>query len=113
MSKTKRRLTSAFISSLSKPEKRIEYFDTLVSGLFLRLYKSGSKTYFYRYRRHGKLKQLKIGTADTISLAGARKECKIKKGEISKGADPQAERQAKRNKPKPKIFDDLAQLYKG
>ena len=59
------------------PVKNRDYrlSDETGSGLCLRVYKSGSKTYFYRFTGYGQQKEKKVGDADTISLKQARRRC--------------------------------------
>lgn len=107
----KKSLSYQFISSLKSPDSRTDYYDTK-SGLLLRHYKSGSKTFFYRYRMGGKERMLKIGSYPDVSLGQARNILATDiKPQISKGIDPWAERKARKNKPEAKTFDDLAKVF--
>jgi len=58
-------------------------------GLRLRANKDGSKTWTYRYRSAGKLKQLKLGSFPAMSLAEARGALLDQKKLREKNLDPQ------------------------
>ncbi|EFI33419.1 hypothetical protein Dthio_PD0752 [Desulfonatronospira thiodismutans ASO3-1] len=68
-------LTPKFVTNPPKPtdKPKTDYFDTQVSGFILEVRSSGKATYYLRYRDvAGQLKQVKLGTPETLSLDGAR-----------------------------------------
>lgn len=112
MADRKVKMTDSFIRSLTSPEKRIEYYDKVVTGLVLRVTPNGHKSFALRYWYDGQAKQYTIGAYRDWSLADARKEAKELKQDISKGIDPFAEKQKRKNTVTPKSFNELAIEFK-
>lgn len=108
----KKKLTDTFIRNYLAPNKRTEIYDKIVSGLAIRITKTGSKSFVYRYRHKDKVKRFTIGTYPKLGLAQARKEVKRLAYEVSQGIDPLAEKRKKRNKPSPINFSKLAKEFK-
>jgi len=106
------KLTDPFIRNFPKPEKRLEYYDTYVSGLIVRITPTGHKSFSYRYRFNNKVKRFTIGSYPKISLADARAEVGNLERKIKDGIDPLAEQKARRNKPEPKNFEYLVEQFK-
>lgn len=80
--------------SVSRAKGRGHYSDG--GGLFLQVSASGSKSWVFRFREQGRLREMGLGPTHTISLAEARQkalECRKLRLE---GQDPIAERNAKR-----------------
>ena len=107
-----KKLTDAYIRNYEIPDKRTEIYDEIVSGLAIRITKTGSKSFVYRYRHKDKVKRYTIGTFPKLSLAQARKEVKRLAYEVSQGIDPLAERRKEKNKPSPINFSKLAHEFK-
>lgn len=63
------KLTQAIIAQLKPQDKRKDYSDDAMKGLFVRVEKSGNKTWYLRYAHSH---TIKIGEADRISPAQAR-----------------------------------------
>lgn len=77
---------------------RLEACDQDFPGLYLELRATapGQGTFYYRYKDDSKKTcHKRIGTAADISLADARKQAKILKGEIASGVDPKGDEKAK------------------
>ena len=106
----KQKLSYPFLSNLAAPEKRTEYYDTVVDGLLVRVTPNGYKTFALAYGTEGK--RYTIGPFPAIGLAEARDVAKSLKVEIALGKDPQAEKVAKRKMPKPKSVKDLSEAFK-
>jgi integrase len=107
-------LTDAFLRTLGPSEKLTEYWDKRVRGLCLRISPAGARTWTFRYRPKGSssFKRLGLGSYPEIGLALARERAEQKRVEVSGGADPQGERQAKREaEAKALTFGDLADGY--
>lgn len=69
----KQKLTIKFIETRKPdPFKRVDYRDTVVPGLVLRVNKSGTKTFSFHKRINGKMKRLTIGQFGPFSLTDAR-----------------------------------------
>jgi len=67
------KLTTKFIEARKPdPAKRVDYRDTVVPGLVLRVNKSGTKTFSFHKRINGKMKRLTIGQFGPFSLIDAR-----------------------------------------
>lgn len=67
-------LNARFVATVKPSPKRVEYCDTNVSGLALRVTPGGAKTYVVRYRnKHARQRRLTLGGTDVLSLAKASK----------------------------------------
>jgi integrase len=65
-------------------------------GLYLLVGKSGSKSWIYRYRQGGRLRDMGLGPLHTVSLAEAREEALACRKLRREGRDPIEARKAKR-----------------
>ena len=98
----KLRLSEKFLTtSLTCPDgkRRIEFCDTAVPGLYVEVRNTSPDqgTYYVRYRDASeKTCHVKIGRTIDIDLASAREKAKTLRAEIALGADPSAEKKAKR-----------------
>jgi integrase len=105
------KLTSAKLQHLKPPKSGVlELWDTLTRGLCLRVFPSGQASWSlcYRPRAGGGRRRLGLGSFPTVGLADARSRAERHRGQISDGADPQAERRAHRSAP---TLAELADLY--
>lgn len=99
------KLTPTFIAAhlaCEPDQKKTEYCDTEVSGLYVLVTAAspGRGSYLLRYKDQSKKTcHAKIGKTTDISLADARKEAKRLKLEISQGASPAAMVKAQREVP--------------
>jgi integrase len=88
----KQLLTQQFVQSSSfcaNGAAKVDYFDTKVTGLVLKVLKSGRKTYYLRYEDdRGKKQEKKLGGADVLSLAEARRLATEKLAALAVGQDP-------------------------
>ncbi len=64
--------TDTYIKSLKPTARVYEVFDQNVSGLTIRIWPSGEKTFSYVYRIHRKKKRQSLGAYPAISLANSR-----------------------------------------
>ena len=95
-------LTSRFLRTATCPKDRakVDFFDTGQKGFMLEVRSSGGKTYYQRYvDPHGRQRQFKIGSADTLSLDQARRLGRTAAASVLLGSDPQAHRQELRSIP--------------
>lgn len=106
----KKKLTHPFLSNYEPTGKRVEYYDTLVEGLFVRITKTGRKSFGLAYGSKGK--RYTIGPFPTIGLAEARDTAKKLKIKVALGEDPQAQKIAERRKPQRMKVSELAESYK-
>ena len=101
------------LESLGPEDKAIEYFDVITSGLGMRVSVKGTKSFFYRYRFHGRNKRYNIGSFPGISLKLARQRALELKVSVSNGVDPQLVKE-KKKAPPPRVvlFADIVEAYK-
>lgn len=102
-------LSPAFVKSAACPDgsKKIEYFDCAQRGFMLEVRRSGGKTYYQRYSdERGRERQFKVGPADVLTLANARRKGKAVVAEVLMGTDPQDRRAELR------IIPTLAELVR-
>lgn len=89
------KLTDRFVAGV-KTDTQIDYFDTIETGLALRV-GSTRKTFSLLYTRPGTRMRTRINIgeySDLFGLGKARKEARALKSSIEDGKDPQAERVA-------------------
>lgn len=73
--------------------RKIDFFDSEQRGFMLEVRCSGGKTYYQRYTDdRGRERQFKIGPADVLSLAAARRKARTTAAEALIGTDPQERR---------------------
>jgi integrase len=69
------------------PDGKI-FFDDKISGLGVRYYRSGRKTWLYQFRLAGRSFKYEIGSTEKVLASKARSEAKIAAGHVSKGENP-------------------------
>jgi len=87
-----------------------------VDGLILRIVESGSKVWLYRYKTHGKIREMGLGPIRDVSLAEAREAAREARRLRRVGVDPidaKRKRQpaAKLDKAKAISFSECAAAY--
>ncbi len=105
------KLTPAKINSLSKPGL---YADGL--GLYLQIANGGSKSWIFRYMRHGKAKKMGLGSVHIVPLKDARQKVIDLQRELLEGVDPRdrrnrAREQARIAEAKQMTFEQCADAY--
>ena len=92
-SQTSKNFTAAFVSGVkNEPGKEVTYQDLGQPGLCLRITKSGSKSWTFRYRNlAGQQRRITLGKVDDIGLKEARSLVAGHRAEIAKGIDPSLE----------------------
>jgi hypothetical protein len=98
----KLRLTQPFVQQARCPAgtRKVDFFDTLISGFMLEVRSSGGKTFYVRYRdTRGREHQFKIGSAHVLSAIQARHKAKGILAQSLLGADPHTERRELRSIP--------------
>jgi integrase len=89
------RLSAAFIDKVAPPQAgRVEYHDTEVPGLVLRVTAAGVKSYSLTYRFRGVLRRLTLGQHPGLTLKEARERGREARGSIQRGEDPVEEKKA-------------------
>jgi integrase len=101
-------LTAKFVDGVKPTATRIEYYDTDVIGLALRVTPSGAKSWTVRYWHGRRQRRLTIGDTDAFTLAQARDEARDVLYAAGKGQDPATGKQAGR---KAESIGDLAELF--
>ena len=95
-------LTQSLVDSYKLPEnspKQVELVDDGRSGLYLLVTKSGSKSFFIRYRgpESNVTAHKKLGLASDISLSQAKDLVKKIRADISQGNDPKIDEKNRRH----------------
>src|ERR1700674_2758829 len=96
------------IRALRAREVRTEYRDAGLEGFGLRVYPSGAKAFFVRYRTERGERRYILGDYSKVPLADARTRAKDLLGRAARGEDPQGERRERRAAP---TFGELAGSY--
>jgi integrase len=73
-----------------------EVRDVELKGFLVRVEAGGAKTFFLDYRLAGRRNRLKLGTYPNLSAEGARALAKSAAGDVAKGIDLQARKQAEK-----------------
>ena len=87
----KHKLDNAFVLGASCPDdrKRVDYWDTIITGFVLEARSTGGKTYYLRYQdQHDRQRQHKIGAVGDITFDRAKKEAQRLRSEVVLGGDP-------------------------
>jgi integrase len=95
--------------SPDEPDGKI-YFDDKMSGLGVRCYRSGRKTWLYQFRLAGRSYKYEIGSTEKVLASKARTEAKIAAGHVSKGENPIDLRRQAETKHKDQ-FGELVEEY--
>lgn len=88
------KLSISTIKSLPKFDKPTEIYDSEIKGFFLRIQRSGVKTFYFFYRNQTNKKQrYRIGTlGQGITVAQARDKALIIAGKVAEGIDVQSDK---------------------
>lgn len=98
----KANLDAAFVRNAKCPEgkKRIEYFDTTITGFTIEVRMTGGKTYYLRYRdQYQRLRQHKIGDAKSVTFEKARSAAERLRSQVVLGENPAEAKKIKRSIP--------------
>lgn len=103
-------LTEARIDAAECPDDKtwIALRDAAQRGLIVRIYRTGAKSYWYRYRMPGagrgaNAKWVRLGDVRSLSLKDARTAAKAKAGEVAKGGDPAASRRDEKRRERARL----------
>lgn len=103
------KFTDKNVRSIKPPDVgRVEYRDTVIPGLWLRMTDHGRKTWGVTYRLNGRQRRLTMGTYPGLSLADAREKARKALREVGIGNDPAEEKQQLR---KGATFGLVAEQY--
>lgn len=76
-------------STAADPTKRLEIWDTEITGFYVRVYPTGKKTYFLQFRnKNRESRKIKIGVHGSITTELAREQAIKLSLEIGAGKDP-------------------------
>ncbi len=100
------KLTDRTIKALKPAAQRLDIYDDKIAGLALRVTPTGIKSWSLRYRAGGLMPRLTLGQYPTVTLEKARKKAQEALRAVDGGANPAAEKRAKRQ------VDTVADLAK-
>ncbi|OXI91053.1 integrase [Burkholderia sp. AU31652] len=81
-------------------------------GLWLQVSQSGTKSWIFRYARHGKTRNLGLGPFPDVSLKAARDKATELRAALARGEDPMAERAAAKAQAASRMtFDQCSAAY--
>jgi hypothetical protein len=84
---------------------KVDIHDSGCKGLLLEVRATGGKTYYFRYRDdRSKVRQMRIGAEDTLTLKQARTLCDRHRSKLAMGEDPWATKAELRRVPKLETF---------
>lgn len=93
------KLSRDFIKNIKTQSKIVDYADSEVKGLVLRVKTSGNMVWRLNYRNEYKIqKRFTIGQYESLTLTQARLEARRLNGLIAQGVDIQEEKKGSRNK---------------
>lgn len=102
-------LSSQFVATAACPsdKRKIDYYDTLVTGFILEVRATGSATYYLRYRdAHDRQCQFKIGDTNSVPFERARQAALQARTRVVLGESPQEQKKLKKSVP---TFKELAE----
>lgn len=105
MARSINRLTAAKVRSLSNPGT---YGDG--NGLYLQV-RNNSKSWIFRFMRHGRPRAMGLGSVAEVSLAKAREKALAARSLLRDGIDPIQHRIAERRRAETPNFQDAAATY--
>src|SRR5690242_6367532 len=93
-----RSLTPQFIKAMEPPAigNRVEW-DTQERGLGIRITAAGHRAFVMRYVAQGRERRLTLGEHPALTLTAAREMARERKGQVIKGADPLAQKRARKD----------------
>jgi integrase len=90
-------LTPRFVAKLQPtPQRIVDVWDAYMTGLGVRVFPSGAKTWSLRYRVGHQLRRMTLGSVDVLSLADAREAARDALKKVAAGHDPALEKQERR-----------------
>lgn len=107
------KLTTQFVLNPPLPTARkIDYYDSSITGFILEVRSSGLATFYLRYRDlYGHQRQVKIGDAKSISLDQAKQKAKVLRSEVVLNGQPDLS--SKEKKQIPRLVDFVNDHYLG
>jgi integrase len=77
------RLNARAVTALSRPGRHADG-----GGLYLSISTNGGRRWVYLFRRNGKMREMGLGSASTVTLARARELASAARDTVSRGLDP-------------------------
>ncbi len=92
----RQKLTKTLVDSLACPPGRrdVLVFDSELTGFAVRVTETGAKRFLLQFTRGGRTKRLPLGKHGEVTVYEARQAALVALGELAKGGDPVAERDA-------------------
>ena len=104
-------LSSQFVATAACPsgKRKVDYYDTLVTGFILEVRATGSATFYLRYRdAHDRQCQFKIGDTKSVPFERARQAALQARTRVVLGESPQEQKKLKKSVP---TFRDLSEEH--
>lgn len=87
----KEKLTNKVVNQIEPQANIVEVYDTELIGLYLRVFQTGTKVFYVRYRLPDRSRhKYKIGRFGELTVTEAREQAKKILGEVAIGTDPKA-----------------------
>jgi len=100
MATSKLAFTNERLMKLPVPEKgRVYHYDEKAVGLCLCITHAATRTFYFYRKINKRPERIRLGKFPDVSISAARDAAAELSGEIAKGRDPAAERQARRESP--------------
>lgn len=81
---------------LINSEDSKELYDSIESGLIVRITETGTKSFSYRYEMNGKTRRFTFGKYPNLSVSQARIRVQHFKNQLAQGKDPQQQKENRR-----------------
>jgi len=101
----RKRLTAKFCKTVKPAEKPVEYWDTYLTGMSLLVSPRGKRTFYTKFRTHGKQRRRQIGPYPIVTLDEARDRAREILNNATRGIDITRHQEA------PRSVADLSRLY--
>ncbi|HEX4956242.1 MAG TPA: tyrosine-type recombinase/integrase [Thermoanaerobaculia bacterium] len=101
-------LTDRALRGLSTNLAQEDYYDESFPAFGVRISRGGGRSFFVRFRFQGKNRRVALGSYPAMTLAEARGKARAALGDVARGIDPGAERDAVRSSP---TFATLIEEY--
>ena len=88
------KITKKFIKEIKLSDKTVDYYDSEVKGLILRVSKTGAMSFRLRYKINNKTKMYTIGQLGSLTLTQAKLEAQRLNLLIAQGIDIQKEKKS-------------------
>jgi integrase len=112
---TDQTITKTLVDGLNPGPTEYTVWDAKLPGFGVRVRPSGALSFIIVYRagtgRTAPFRRYTVGTVGKIARDAARTQAKALLGSVANGADPAAEKRAKRPKAEDVSFDKLCELY--